>query len=434
MDLLLFCVETMMNVFAMTDIWLILYLLFGCDMKINVRNILIADIVFVPVFVVLCILLEGHDGIIMGYMCLFNVAVTLLLCKRQKIRAVLLSVPAVLVYAQFGTFLDLFEKLTRLDRFYIMNSEGHMQTSVAMFSDMLLCVALVLLSRTRVAKTKSIQLTIGEGIVLSVFCMFSPVIVIGLEWFEGLVNAPAYRVVWVLFMIILNIAVVYGIAYRKRAVYYRQLAEGYKKEFEAEYSQFQDYKKQQQDTIKFRHDWKNHMLLLQEMMEQEEYEKAEQYFCDLTQSVSDAKVKVATGNELVDMILSTKAGEMEESGITLHYKGDMSPLGFMKQADCLILLSNLLDNAIEANAKITGRRYINMRAKKTGGVFYLELSNPMQGKLKRREDKILTTKADSESHGIGLSNVYDIISAYKGEWKTEEKHGEYKIQMMFPTE
>ncbi len=434
MDLLLFCVETMMNVFAMTDIWLILYLLFGCDMKINVRNILIADIVFAVLFILLSVVFGDDNPILMVYMCLFNVIVTLVLCNRQRIRALLLTVPAILVYSQFGAFVDLVEKLTGLDRFYLMNSDGNMQTSFAMISDMLLCVVLVLLSRTRVAKTKSIQLTIGEGIVLSVFCMFSPVIVIGLEWFEGLVNAPAYRVVWVLFMIILNIAVVYGIAYRKRAVYYRQLAEGYKKEFEAEYSQFQDYKKQQQDTIKFRHDWKNHMLLLQEMMEQEEYEKAEQYFRDLTKSVSDAKVKVATGNELVDMILSTKAGEMEESGITLHYKGDMSPLGFMKQADCLILLSNLLDNAIEANAKITGRRYINMRAKKTGGVFYLELSNPMQGKLKRREDKILTTKADSESHGIGLSNVYDIISAYKGEWKTEEKHGEYKIQMMFPTE
>ncbi len=432
MDILLFCIEVMMNVFAMTDLWLILYLLFGCDMKMTVRNILTADLVFAAIFVVISIALEGHNTIIMGYMCLYNVLVTILLCNSRRIRAVLLTVPAILVYSQFGSFVDLIEKLTGLNSFYLTHSTGYSRTVFEMLSDMLICLVLLLLLRTRVAKSKSIQLTIGEGIVLSVFCMFSPVIVIGLEWFEGLVHAPAYRVVWVLFMIILNVAVVYGIAYRKRAVYYKQMSEDYKKEFEAEYSLFKDYKEKQQDTIKFRHDWKNHMLLLQEMMEKEEYEKAECYFKELTKSVSDSTWKVVTGNELVDMILATKSGELEEYGIILQCKGDTSPLGFMKQVDLLILLSNLLDNAIEANAKVEGKRYICMKTRETGGACYLELANPMEGRLKRSREKILTTKEDKESHGIGLSNVYDIIASYHGKCQTEEKHGEYKIKMVFP--
>lgn len=432
MDLLLFGIEVMMNVFAMTDLWLILYLLFGCDMKISFRNLAIADGVFAAGFVVLSIVLEGQNAIIMAYMCLYNVAVTLVLCKSHRLRAVFLTIPAILVYAQFSSFMDLFEKLAGLDRYYIMNSDGHMQTLIAMLSDVTMCIVLVLLSRTRVAKTKSIHLTIGEGIVISIFCMFSPVIVIGLEWFEGLVRDYLYHIVWVLFMIILNVAVVYGIAYRKRATYYRQLSEGYKKEFEAEYSFFQDYKEQQQDTIKFRHDWKNHMLLLQEMMEKEEYDKAENYFKELTKSVPASATKIATGNELVDMILGTKTGALKEHAITLQCKGDMGSLKCMKQVDLCILLSNLLDNAIEANAGVTGKRYIRMTARETGGSFYLEIVNPMKGKLLRSEDQILTTKEDKEAHGIGLSNVYDIIASYHGEYQIKEKHGEYKIQMVFP--
>ncbi len=432
MDILLFCIEVMMNVFAMTDLWLILYLLFGCDMKISLRNVVVADVIFFVSFVVISIVLEGHDWIIMAFMCLYNIAVTLLLCNSHRIRAVFLTVPAILVYSQFNSFLNLFEKITGLEKYYLMNSDGHMQTVVGMTSDMMMCIVLVLLSKTRVAKTKSIQLTIGEGIVVSIFCMFSPLIVVGLEWFEGMVNAPAYRIAWVLFMIILNIAVIYAIAHRKSATYYRQLSEDYKKEFETEYSFFKDYKEQQQDTIKFRHDWKNHMLLLQEMLKKEEYEKAEDYFKELTKVVPASATKIATGNELVDMILSTKMNVMEELEIALQCRGDMSKVAFMKHVDLCSLLSNLLDNAIEANAAISGERYIFLQTKVTGGVVCLEMSNPMEGELIRQDDRIISTKKEKEGHGIGLQNVFDIIKQYDGGYHITSQNNTYKIQMVFP--
>jgi sensor histidine kinase YesM len=122
----------------------------------------------------------------------------------------------------------------------------------------------------------------------------------------------------------------------------------------------------------------------------------------------------------------------QEHGIDLQYKGDMSPLRFMKQVDCCILLSNLIDNAIEANSKVEKERYIKVTAKATGGLFYLEIANPMKGQLIREDDKILTTKEDREKHGIGLSNVYDIIASYEGTYQIEEQEGEYKIQISFP--
>ncbi len=432
MDVLLFCIETMMNVFAMIDLWLILYLLFGCDMKVSIRNMAVAGGVFAVGFVALSLLLQGDNPLIMAYMCLYNACVTLLLCKSHRFRAVLLTIPAILVYSQFGSFMDLFEKLAGLDRYYIMASDGHMQTSVAMISDMAMCLVLTLLTKTRAAKSKNIALTLGEGIVISVFCMFSPVIVIGLEWFEGMVNAPAYRIVWVLFMIILNVAVVYAIAHRKRATYYHRLSEDYKKEFEEEYLLFRDYKKQQQDTIKFRHDWNNHMLILQEMMEKEEYEKAEDYFRQLTERMPETVTKIATGNEMADMVFGAKSGTMNEKAIDFQYIGDMSPIKVMRQADCCILLSNLLDNAIEANEKVSGKRYICVTAKKTAGLFYLEIVNPMQGDLVWEGEKPVTTKEDKGSHGIGLSNVCDIIASYNGTYRIEEEGQKYKIQISVP--
>lgn len=429
MDLGIEVITLFLNMFAMLDIWLILSLLFGCDMKVTLRNLSIASGIFIFVEYIDMYVFREHEIIVTAVIFAYNVLVTFILTKRNRIKTLLLEIPALLVYAEFGIFIELIEKIMELDDYYI----GAKRLTPSDFvSDILLFAILVLLSRTKVAKTKSIQLTIGEGVVLSLFCLFSPAIVIGLEWFEGMIHEYAYKLVWICFMIILNVAVVYAIAHRKMAAYYRQLSENYKKEFEAEYSFFRDYKEQQEDTIKFRHDWKNHMLLLQEMLEKEEYGKAESYFKELTATTSKSVYKIATGNELVDMILSTKMNVLEENEITLQCKGALSEFNFMKYVDGCILLSNLIDNAVEANIKVKGPHYILLAAKKTERLFYLEIRNPMKGSLKQEDHRILTTKTEKENHGIGLQNVYDILEKYNGEYHIIIKNREYTIQMIFP--
>ncbi|MCM1179882.1 MAG: GHKL domain-containing protein [Clostridium sp.] len=381
------------NTFAMLDLWLILSLLFGCDMRVTSRNLAIASGIFILVYL-LSMFICKTDTAVTAVMFAYNVLVTLILTNKRRIKTMLLEIPAVFVYVEFGVFMDLLERFFGLSQYHI-GAEG--LTPSDMVSDPLLFVLLLCLSRTKVAKAKSIQLTIGEGVVLTLFCAFSPAIVMGLEWFEGMVNAPLYKGIWILFMMILNIAVVYAIVHRKMAAYYRQLSENYKKEFETEYSFFRDYREQQEDTVKFRHDWKNHMLLLQEMLEKGEYGKAEGYFRDLTADTSKSVYQAATGNELVDMILSTKMAVLEENGIILQCRGALSEFNFMNYVDGCILLTNLIDNAVEANEKVKGKRYILLTAKKTEGVFYLEIRNPMEGALRQAEGKILTTKAVEEN-------------------------------------
>ncbi|MGN0495301.1 MAG: GHKL domain-containing protein [Lachnospiraceae bacterium] len=432
MDELLFIVVLLINCFAMLDIWLIMRLLFGCDMKTTPRNLAIAAAVFIVIDIIISYAFEGEGLITVLIIVVYNVVVTLLLTNRHRIKTLLLEIPAILVYVQFGMIMELIEKLTGLNQYYVMNQGVEKLSVVDFVSDILLFIILVALSKSKIEKSKYIQLTLGEGIFLSVYCLFSPFIVAGLEWFENLANDYYYNLIWVLFMLVLNIAVIYAIVHRKKAFYYRQLSEDYKNEFETEYSFFKDYKEQQQDTIKFRHDWNNHMLLIQEMLQKEEYEKAEDYFKDLTAVTPRSVYQIATGNELLDLILSTKMDILKEHNITLQCKGEFSNLHFDKQVDGCILLSNLLDNAIEANAKIAGNRYIVIKARTTEQLFYLEIRNPMEGELQQVNNRIVTTKEKKDSHGIGLQNVHEIIEKYNGKYQIETGNQEYIIKMMFP--
>ena len=432
MDELLFVVVILMNCFAMLDIWLIMRLLFGCDMKTTPRNLTIAAAVFIVTDIIISYLFEGENIITVILIIIYNVTVTLLLTNRHRIKNLLLEIPAILVYAQFGMIINLVDKLTGLNQFYVMNQNVEKLTVLDCISDPLLFIILVALSKTKLQRSKNIQLTIGEGIFLSVYCLFSPFIVGGLEWFEKLEKDYRYNLIWVIFMLVLNVAVIYAIVHRKKAAYYRQLSENYKKEFETEYSFFKNYKEQQQGTIKFCHDWNNHMLLLQKMLQKEEYENAEDYFKDLTAVTPRSVYQIATGSELLDLILSTKMDILEKQKITLQCKGEFSNLHFDKQVDGCILLSNLLDNAIEANTKTEGNRYILIKARTTEQLFYLEIRNPMKGKLQQVNNRIMTTKKKKDGHGIGLQNVYEIIEKYQGEYQIETTGQEYAIKIMFP--
>lgn len=428
MDIVLEIASILLNMFSMLNIWMIMSLLFGCDMRVTPRNLGIASGVFIFVNVLSLLIFDGNDIIITVIIFAYNVLVTLILTNKSRIKALFLEIPALLVYVQFCQFFNLIEKLVGGDK-YLIGEEG--LTPADFIGDIILFIILIMLSRTKVAKGKSIQLTVGEGVLLTLFCFFSPLIVRGLEWFEGMAHDSIYKLAWIWFMIILNVAVIYAIAHRKMTTYYRQLSENYKKEFEAEYSFFQKYKKQQEDTVRFRHDWKNHMLLLQEMLEREEYGKAEQYFKTLTADTSKSVYKIATGNELLDMILSTKMAALEENEITLQCKGALSEFQFMSYVDGCVLFSNLIDNAIEGNAKVEGMHYISLTAKKTESLFYLEIRNPMEGKLKYQKGQVQSTKTGKEQHGIGLRQVYDIIEKYNGEYHITTKNQEYIIQMVF---
>lgn len=143
----------------MLDIWLIMRLLFGCDMRTTPRNVIMAAGIFITINVVVTYAFPQERVITVGIIFVYNVLVTLILTSSHRLKTILLAIPALLVYMQFGMFLALIEKLTGLERYYVMNQGVQKLTPFDFISDILLFVILVFLCRTKVTKAKSIQLT-----------------------------------------------------------------------------------------------------------------------------------------------------------------------------------------------------------------------------------------------------------------------------------
>ncbi|MDE7424454.1 MAG: ATP-binding protein [Lachnospiraceae bacterium] len=224
---------------------------------------------------------------------------------------------------------------------------------------------------------------------------------------------------------------VYDFVHEKKTLYYEDLSKDYKEQFTQEYSFFKEYKEMQSETEKFRHDWKNHMLLLQEMLNQGEYEKAKRYFNNLSEKAVQNKQEIFTGNEILDLILVSKANKVDNNQIKLTCNGKLDTLTFMEHVDCCILFSNLIDSAIEANLKLRTGRYIAIEAHKKDQMLYVTISNPMKDMEEVIETRFQTTKKDVEKHGIGIRNIHGIFQKYHIEYYIIISERKFTIKMLF---
>ena len=422
----------MTNVFVVLNTILILKFVYGRDMRYDAKSLLITALAFLGMDILISFLPQEMD-----WLASFGINTGLLLavifmCRSKRFITVLLIIPAILFYVQTGSILTTLELFTGLDKFQTVASNGEVITPLFVLCDPLLFAVLLLLIRHTDRRIQNTALNAIEVIVLLIFNavgFFSAGIIRTLK-----AENPYYFVISSLILFAFEILLLYAVYHRKRSGYYRRLSQEYKKQFEEEYTFFKDYKTTQEDTIRFRHDWKNHMLLIREMLAKGEYDKAEEYFSNLSGNTPEGKGGTATGCELADMMIGIKSELMEDLQITFHFTGNLGALNRLEQVDCCILLSNLLDNAIEANRKTNGARRITLVSRQTEKLLYMEMRNPTTENLQKEGNRILSTKKTDAPSGIGLENVDAIVRKYHGECRCFLEKNEFVFQLLLPEE
>lgn len=166
----------------------------------------------------------------------------------------------------------------------------------------------------------------------------------------------------------------------------------------------------------FRHDLKNHIICLRSLIEENETEKAVEYINDIEYMSSFEKKEFDTGNIIVDSLLSSKNARAKEAGASIVFSGFAPTMG-IKDADCCIIFSNAIDNAVEACSKDkSGQpKEISIVSDFRQGYYFLKISNPIFESVTFKDhDRFVTSKADKELHGFGISNIVNTVHKYDG--------------------
>ncbi len=173
---------------------------------------------------------------------------------------------------------------------------------------------------------------------------------------------------------------------------------------------------------RFRHDYKNHMIVINAYLENGQIEIAKQYLDSLNEPVQTIVNKISSGNFAVDAILDYKMQKAAEENIQILFKGSIPQSGIRNEDMCTVF-SNLLDNATEACTLLPGEKRIQIEAHSKNGNFILSMTNPVSADAAPADKKTRTTKKDHKNHGIGLKNVERTIRKYDGHLSINRNEG-----------
>ena len=114
------------------------------------------------------------------------------------------------------------------------------------------------------------------------------------------------------------------------------------------------------------HEYKNQILCIESLINTENYAELKNYIKNISGHLSTELDYIKTNNVIVDAILNSKYRETLEKGIMFIFQlNDLSTIG-IEDEDIVVILSNLLSNAIEACEKYSGKKVIKLKFIKEG--------------------------------------------------------------------
>ena len=165
----------------------------------------------------------------------------------------------------------------------------------------------------------------------------------------------------------------------------------------------EEAKSHYEKTKSFRHDIKNHITVVKELLQGGKTEEAIHYIGDMENIAGELLFPCGTNNPVVDILMGNKLGIAKSMGIDVCCSLLLPyPCG-LRDIDLCIILSNGLDNAIHAcrTTDAGAQRYIRISGRIQGDFLMIEIENSYQGK-------------DGFKRGTGLSNIKTVAEKYNG--------------------
>ena len=170
------------------------------------------------------------------------------------------------------------------------------------------------------------------------------------------------------------------------------------------------------------HDFKNHVVVLSQLLREEEWGKALSYAEGIEKPLKRIEKLTHSGSRAVDMILNEKMGKAAALGVELTADCDPLPPETLSDMDWCVILGNLLDNALEAGCACGERGWIRLEIRRKNRILLIHVYNSYAEPPKIRHGKFLTGKSDG-LHGIGMKSVQAAVRKNDGivEWEYDEK-------------
>lgn len=181
------------------------------------------------------------------------------------------------------------------------------------------------------------------------------------------------------------------------------------------------------------HEYKNQIECIDALLKRNRYEELRGYVQRIRGEFREKIDIIQTSHVIVDAILNTKYQEMLLHDIIFIFQlNDLSDLN-MEDEDLIIILSNLLNNAIEACEQCQCKKVIKLKFVREEEVAIISCKNTYEHEIIYKNNQIQTSKQKNLlEHGLGIKNIIESVKKYNGYYAMREYGSEFQFSIMIP--
>ena len=183
---------------------------------------------------------------------------------------------------------------------------------------------------------------------------------------------------------------------------------------------YHEIENRREEFAKIRHDMRNQQMVLQELLHQGEYEKAEKMLETLTDTVAATTEYLYCGDPVFNAIMGETEKACREKRIAFQYDLEIPQKLKLDPVAICSILSNLTRNAVAA-AEMTEREeaFLSVKAAVKGDYLHICVENSRAKKLPGRPGR----------KGYGLEILHDLVERNHGQIDVQPGEGSFRVDV-----
>lgn len=284
----------------------------------------------------------------------------------------------------------------------------------------------------RVRKGSGLKGVHGKWLLLTFLFPIISIVIIVLNYIN---NREAEDVSFGVFLVsivlaIANIGIIYLIHSMEKSTIRQQEVALLKQQMDHQKANYISLESSYRTQRKASHEFERHIQTLSELLAQEEYHTATDYICQLKANRAHKAFSIKTNHPVVDVILNQKYQMAKEKQITMHMQvNDLSSVSI--QTDLLVvLLSNLLDNAIEECQRIDSHKevFCSLLCNESFYVSVRNTSHPVE----ILNNEIIKRRENDYEHGYGVPAIKYVLESLDAEYAFAYENGWFQFVADIP--
>jgi hypothetical protein len=182
-----------------------------------------------------------------------------------------------------------------------------------------------------------------------------------------------------------------------------------------------------------RHDIHHFVEVIKRLSNEGHYEELNQFINDYGEKAETESLPVFCENIVANSILGYYSLKAKENNITFSCASAIPRQLTVNDSDLCTVLSNGLENAIEACKKLENpeEQFIHIEVRNTNGQMLIKIKNSFNGSIKTQDGSYLTNK-NGDFHGMGIKNIQKVMQISGGYLKIQHEEKVFTLMAAFP--